>query len=98
MRRAVIAVQSQWERVQAAREAVTAREEELRIERDRYQVGMARNLDVLAIQRLLIETRVQAVEAEVGYLKALVDLHRAQGTLLEHRGVTLADVAPQPAR
>ncbi len=90
VRRAAIAVESQWERVEASREAVEARQEELRIEHDRYQVGMARNLDVLLIQRLLIEARVADVEARIAYLEALLDLYRADGTLLERRGVALA--------
>lgn len=89
VRAAAIDVDTQWLRIQAAEEAVAAREEELRIEQDRYEVGMARNLDVLETQRLLIQARVDAVTARVRYLQALTELARAEGTLLERRGVVV---------
>lgn len=96
VRRAVIDVETQWARIGATEEAVEGRAEELRIEQDRYEVGMARNLDVLEVQRQLIEARVEAVTAKIEYLQALTDLYRAEGTLLEHRGITLAALRPDP--
>lgn len=96
VRRAAVDVETQWLRIEATEEAVASREEELRIERDRYEVGMARNLDVLQVQRLLIEAQVDAVTAKVRYLQALTDLDRAEGTLLEKRGITLAGIRPDP--
>ena len=94
VRRAAIEVETQWLRIEATEEAVRSRQEELRIEEDRYEVGMTRNLDVLEVQRLLVQARVDAVTAKVRYLQALADLYRAEGTLLEHHGVTLADFEP----
>lgn len=96
VRRAVIGVETEWARVEATAEAVASREEELRIERERYEAGEGRNLDVLAIQRLLVEARVAAATATVRYLQALTDLDRAEGTLLEERGIALAGVRPDP--
>ena len=96
VRRAVIDVETQWLRIEATEEAVEGRAEELRIEQDRYEVGMARNLDVLEVQRQLIEAQVEAVTAKVEYLQALTDLYRAEGTLLEKRGITLAALRADP--
>ena len=90
VRRAAIDVETQWLRVEATREAVEGRREELRIERDRYQVGMSRNLDVLLVQRLLIQAEVDAAAARVDFLQALTELYRAEGTLLERRRIVVA--------
>ena len=89
VRQACIEVERQWERHQATQAAVRAREEELRIEEDRYSVGMSTNLDVLQIQRNLIAAQVAEVTARVDYIRALTQLYRAEGTLLERRGIAL---------
>jgi len=39
---------------------------------------------------------VAAATATVRYLQALTDLDRAEGTLLEERGIALAGVRPDP--
>lgn len=96
VRRAVIGVETEWARVEETAAAVANREEELRIEQERYVSGDGRNLDVLAIQRLLIEARVIAATARVRYVQALTDLDRAEGTLLEKRGITLSGVRSDP--
>lgn len=96
VRQAILGVVTQWPRIAATRQAVEAREEELEIERDRYEVGLATQLDVLEVQRLLTAARVDASTARVRYLQALTDLWRAEGTLLERRGVELAEARPTP--
>ncbi|MFP4501679.1 MAG: TolC family protein [Candidatus Hydrogenedentota bacterium] len=90
VRQAAIEVDKQWERIGATEEAVRSRVEELRIERDRYQAGRATNLDVLQVQRLLIQAQVGAISARVRYIQALSDLYAAEGTLLARRGVRIA--------
>ena len=89
VRQAAVEVRNQWFRIQATEDAVAGREEELRVEEDRYSVGRSTNLDVLQVQRLLIEARVDAVQARVNYLKALTDLYAAEGALLARRGISL---------
>lgn len=68
--------------------------EKLRVERDRYEVGMSRNLDVLQVQRLLIQAEVDAAAARVDLRQSLTELWRAEGTLLERRRVVLAGDRP----
>ncbi len=86
---AAVEVERQWQRLGATQEAVESRVEELRVQQDRYSVGLSTNLDVLQVQRDLIEAQVNEVNARVGYIEALVALYAAEGTLLERRGVTL---------
>ena len=82
-------VESRWQRIAASEMAVESREEELRIEQNRYEVGLVTHLDVLQVQRLLIEAQVNAATARVEYIKALTTLYAAEGTLLERRGIRL---------
>lgn len=89
VRSACIEVERQWERHQATRAAVEVRQEELRIEQDRYMVGMSTNLDILQVQRNLIASQVQEVTARIDYIRALTQLYRAEGTLLERRGINM---------
>lgn len=93
VREALTVAASQWEQIRASELAVTSREEELRIEQNRYEVGLVTNLDVLQVQRLLIEAQVAAATARVEYIKALTELYAAEGTLLERRGVRFDDNA-----
>ncbi len=89
VRSACVEVERQWERHQATQAAVEARQEELRIEQDRYMVGMSTNLDILQVQRNLIASQVQEVTARIDYIRALTQLFRAEGTLLERRGINM---------
>lgn len=87
VRAAVVEVERQWERVLSTRAAVAAREEQLRIQQDRFSVGMSTDLDVLIVQRDLIQSQVGAVTARIEYIEALTKLYKAEGTLLARRGV-----------
>jgi len=87
VRAAVVEVERQWERVAATRAAVEAREEQLRIQQDRFSVGMSTDLDVLIVQRDLIQAQVGEVTARIQYIQALTNLYKAEGTLLARRGV-----------
>lgn len=86
---AAVDVERWWQRIGATWEAVQARREELRVIQDRYSVGLATNLDVLEVQRFLIAAQVEEVTARVRYIQALMNLYRAEGTLLERRGIML---------
>ena len=89
VREALTNAASQWERIRASELAVESREEELRIEQDRYEVGLVTNLDVLQVQRLFIESQVAAATARAEYIKALTALYAAEGTLPARRGIRL---------
>jgi outer membrane protein TolC len=46
---------------------------------------------VLIVQRNYIQAQLEEVSARVGYLQALTSLFAAEGTLLERRGIRLAE-------
>jgi len=90
VRQAAIEAERQWEQIIATREVVESREEELRVERGRFVVGKATNLDVLQVERNLIEARLGEVTARVRFIQALTALYSAEGTLLDRRGIGMA--------
>jgi outer membrane protein TolC len=78
-----------------AREQITASaatrrldEEKLRVEMERFMLGRATSFQVARAQRDLAKSRVAEVRAAAEYQKALAELYRADGSLLERRGVS----------
>jgi outer membrane protein len=65
------------------------REETVRIETEKFQVGRSTNLLVAQAQRDLLLSRIEEVRSVVGYLQALTNLYRLEGSLLERRGIQL---------
>ncbi len=61
----------------------------LEAEQKRYENGMSTSFQVLEIQEDLANARSNAVRAETGYRKALIEYFRAIGTLDEVLGVEL---------
>jgi outer membrane protein TolC len=90
-------VVKQWERIQATKEAVTARTEQLRVAQGRYEAGKTTNLDLLIVQRDFIASEVDASTAQIQYIQALTAYYAAEGTLLERRGITM-ELAMQEER
>ena len=90
-RQAVVEVQRQWARIAPTLEAVRAREKELETAQARFTSGRSTALEVLIVQRDLIQAQLEEVSARVGYLQALTSLFAAEGTLLERRGIHLPE-------
>lgn len=81
--------------VEKAKEQITAttatrelRQEALRAEREKFDVGKSTSFLVAQAQRDVIASQIDEVEAVVNHLKALVELYRLEGSLLERRGVS----------
>jgi len=75
-------------------------EVKLRVESEKLAIGKSTSLLVAQVQRDLLQSQIGEVEALVSYLKALVELRRLEGSLLEFRGIVSPGrepVAP-PAR
>jgi outer membrane protein len=74
---------------QIAASAVTRKfdEEKLRTETEKLRVGKSTSFVVAQAQRDLLVSRIAEVRALANYLKALVDLYRQDGSLLERRGI-----------
>jgi len=78
---------------QIAATAATQRlqEEKLRAETEKFRVGKSTAFLVAQAQRDLLQAENESESAVVGYLKALVESYRLEGTLLERRGIAVAD-------
>ena len=63
-------------------------EEKLRTETEKLRVGKSVSFLVAQAQRDLLVSRIAEVRALVNYLKALIDLYRQDGSLLERRGIS----------
>lgn len=87
VRRSAIEVQRQAQRIPATGKVVESREEELRIEKSRFRVGLSTNLDVLRIERDLIQAQLDELTSRVRYIQSLSALYYSEGTLLLRRGV-----------
>ena len=87
-------VRSAYIEVTRAREQIAAstatrllQEEKLRVETEKVRVGRSTVFLVSQAQRDLLSSEIVEVRAVVAYLKALVELYRLEGTLLERRGI-----------
>jgi outer membrane protein TolC len=83
VRKAVRDLQSARQSIEIGKTQVRAEQEKLRGEMKRYEVGMATSQDLLDYQDRLAMAQSGLIGAIVTYNKAIVDLERARGTLLE---------------
>jgi outer membrane protein TolC len=63
-------------------------EEKLRTETEKLRVGKSTSFLVAQAQRDLLVSRIAEVRALANYLKALINLYRQDGSLLERRGIS----------
>jgi outer membrane protein TolC len=87
VRTAYIEVERTKQQIDAS--SVTRRfdEEKLRIETEKLRVGKSTSFLVAQAQRDLLVSRIAEVQALANYLKALIDLYRQDGSLLERHGI-----------
>lgn len=88
-------VRSAYIEVHRTRQQITATsvtrrfdEEKLRTETEKLRVGKSTSFLVAQAQRDLLLSRIAEVQALANYLKALIDLYRQDGSLLERRGIS----------
>jgi outer membrane protein TolC len=97
VRTAHIAVATTKEQLSATAATRTYREETLRTEAEKLRVGKSTTFQVALAQRDLVASQIAEGQAVVDYLKALIDLYRADGSLLVRRGVDAPGAAPPDA-
>ena len=88
VRNAYIEVNRTKEQVSAGAATRKLQVEKLRIEIEKFRVGRSTNFFVSQAQRDLLQSRISEVKTVVDYLKALINLYRFEGSLLERRGIT----------
>jgi outer membrane protein TolC len=89
VRDAVRNLQSALEGIEAAERATAAAQEQLRAEKIRLEHGESTPFDVLQREEDLVTSESQRIGALRVYHGSVTALDRAQGTLLEDRGIVL---------
>jgi len=87
VRSAFIEVARTHEQVAATAATRRFRKESLEAETEKFRVGKSTSFLVARAQRDLVESEIAEIEARVNYLKALIELYRLEGSLLERRGI-----------
>ena len=88
VRSGYIEVNRAREQISASKATRSLQEEKLRIETEKLRVGRSTAFLVSQAQRDLLSSQIADVQAVVNYLKALVEIYRLEGTLLERRGIS----------
>ncbi|MEW6670605.1 MAG: TolC family protein [Thermodesulfobacteriota bacterium] len=88
VRTAYIEVQRARQQIFASSETRKLEEEKLRVETEKFRVGRSTNFLVAQAQRDFLLSQLVEVRAVASYLKALTELFRLEGSLLERRGVS----------
>jgi len=88
VRSAYIEVNRAKEQVAATSATRKLQEEKLRAETEKFRVGKSTTLLVAQAQRDLVASQISEIQAVVNHLKALVELYRLEGSLLERRGIS----------
>ncbi len=86
-------LESAQEGIEAANRRVTAAAEQLRAERVRLEYGESTPFNVLLKEEDLVEAENEKIFALFTYRKSVVDLHRAQGTILQTRNIVVEEAA-----
>jgi outer membrane protein TolC len=88
VRTAYIEVNRTKQQIAASSATRMFNEEKLRTETEKLRVGKSTSFLVAQAQRDLLASRIAEVRALANYLKALIDLYRQDGSLLERRGIS----------
>ena len=88
VRTAYIEVNRTKQQIAASSATRMFNEEKLRTETEKLRVGKSTSFLVAQAQRDLLVSRIAEVRALANYLKALIDLYRLDGSLLERRRIS----------
>jgi outer membrane protein TolC len=92
VRTAGVEVEQSRERIAATAATVKARDAAYRAETEKFKVGKSTSFQVAQIERDLLASRIEEVQALVDHLKAWVTFYQLEGALLQRRDV----VVPAP--
>lgn len=89
VREAVRQVETNLERVEAAKASLRFAEEKLKAEEKKYEVGLSTTHDLLEFQDDLARAESREALARTDYEKSLADLARVKGILFERNNITI---------
>ena len=98
VRTAYLEIARSQEQVVATAATRKLQEEKVRVETEKFRLGKSTSLLVAQAQRDLVSSQIDEVQAVVNYLKAIVELYRLEGSLLERRGIAGPGAAPVQLR
>jgi outer membrane protein TolC len=98
VRKAHIEVRRLSEQISASAASRRLQEEKYRAEMEKYRVGRSTSYLVSQAERDLLQSRVAEAQATTGYLKALVELYRLDGSILDRRGIQTPGDKPGDSR
>jgi len=87
VRTAYIDLNSAKQQIYASKASRQLEEEKVRIETEKFRVGKSTSFLVAQAQRDLVRAQIFEIRSTVNYLKALVNLYRVDGSLLERWGI-----------
>jgi len=87
VRTAYLEIVRSQEQVVATAATRKLQEEKVSVETEKFRLGKSTSLLVAQAQRDLVSSQIDEIQAEVNYLKALVEMYRLEGSLLERRGI-----------
>ena len=87
VRTAFLEIVRSQEQVVATAATRKLQDEKLRVETEKFRLGKSTSLLVAQAQRDLVSSQIDEVQAVVNYRKALVEIYRQEGSLLERRGI-----------
>ncbi len=87
VRTAYLEIARSQEQVIATAATRKLQEEKVDVETEKFRLGKSTSLLVAQAQRDLVSSQIGEVQAVVNYLKALVEIYRQEGSLLERRGI-----------
>jgi len=88
VRTAYIEVNRTREQVDATAVTRQFQEESLRVETEKFRVGKSTSILVAQAQRDLLSSQIDEIQAVINYRKAIIELYRLDGSLLERRGIS----------
>jgi HAE1 family hydrophobic/amphiphilic exporter-1 len=91
VRNAVRLLRSTIDAVEAAQRRVVAQEETLRAEQEKLRLGDSTPFEVLEFEEDLVEAERQKILALQGYREGITAVERSQATMLETRGISVAE-------
>lgn len=91
VRRAVRAVETAAQQIEAARASRQFQEKNLEAQQKRYENGMSTSFEITQVQEDLALARSREVTARINYRTALTEYYRATGRLLDQEGVAIED-------
>jgi outer membrane protein TolC len=94
VRTAYLEIARSQEQVVATAATRKLQEEKLRVETEKFRLGKSTSLLVAQAQRDLVSSQLDEIQAVVNYLKAIVELYRLEGSLLERRGIAGPGAVP----